>query len=236
MFLHTNWVLYSCLQSVQHPCVSTGYHTPVCNLCDIPVYHLGTILLFMTLWCILQFQVLSSPFLHLSYLWHLPLIAEAIDPHSSLKQYSMVQTFVILSILCSTVMSLHSVHHLFMPFYKALYTYTLWGHNAIQPSLQIRTTLTLSNGLLSSPFILQCHQQLTHDCVWTSLIATLMEKPQTNGYLLWSLSFSLPSPACKHCNQFCQTFLLYSLIVVLSADPRFLSDWLVQWPWTLFFI
>ena len=28
--------------------------------------------------------------------------------------------------------------------------------------------------------------------------------------------------------------LLYSLIVMCSADPRFLSDWLVWWPWTLF--
>ena len=72
--------------------VPPGYCTPAHNLCDVLVYHLGTILLFVTLWHILWFQVLFYLLLYSSYLWHLPLIAEAADPHSLLKQYSVAQT------------------------------------------------------------------------------------------------------------------------------------------------
>ena len=44
-----------------------------------------------------------------------------------------------------TVMSLHSIQHPFTPFYDALYIYALQVYVAIRPSLQIRSTLTLSN-------------------------------------------------------------------------------------------
>ena len=100
---------------MQHSCIPNGYHNPVCNLCNVPAYQLGTILLFATcamflhttwvpyywLWlCNISYNSRSSPppFLHLLYLWHLPLIVEAVNSHSSLKQSSVVQTFAILSI------------------------------------------------------------------------------------------------------------------------------------------
>ena len=45
-----------------------------------------------------------------------------------------------------TLMSLHSIQHPFMPFYDTPYIYALWVYVAIQPSLQIRSTLAPSNG------------------------------------------------------------------------------------------
>ena len=107
------------------------------------------------------------------------------------------------------VMSLHSVQNPFTPFYNALYIYTLWVYNTIWPFLQIRSTLTLSNGLPLSSLLSWYHWWLTHDHVWVSPIATLIDEPWTHGCPLWSLSLSLPSTMCKCCNQFVRPFTLF---------------------------
>ena len=104
------------------------------------------------------------------------------------------------------VMSLHSVQHPFTPFYDTPYIYS----DTIWPSLQIRSTLTLSNGLLLLSLLSQHCQQLTHDHVWVSPIATPMDKPQNDGHPLWSLSLSLLNTMRKHCDQFVIPFTLFS--------------------------
>ena len=109
-----------------------------------------------------------------------------------------------------TVMSLHSIQHPFTPFYNTPYIYALWVYDAIQPSLQIRSTLTLSNGLPLLSLLSRYCQWLTHDRVWVSPIATPMDKPQNDGHPLWLLSLSLPNTMCKHCNKFVRPFTLFS--------------------------
>ena len=49
-------------------------------------------------------------------------------------------------ILYFIIVVLHSIQHPFTPFYDAPYIYTLRVYVAIRPSLQIRSTLALSNG------------------------------------------------------------------------------------------
>ena len=83
-------------------------------------------------------------------------------------------------------------------------------YNTIQPSLQIRSTLILSNGLPHSSLLLWYHRRLTHDHMQVLPIATLMDEPWTNGHSLWSLSLSLLSTMCKHCDQFIRPFTLFS--------------------------
>ena len=112
----------------------------------------------------------------------------------------------------------HSVQHPFTPFYDAPYIYTLWVYDAIRPSLKIRNTLTLSNGLLLLSLLLQYCQQLTHDCVWVSPIATPMDKPRNNGHPLRSLSLSLLNTMCEHCDQFVRPFTLFSNKLYLAQS------------------
>ena len=131
------------------------------------------------------------------------------------------------------LMSLHSVQHLFTPFYNTLYIYTLWVYDAIWPSLQIRSTLTLSNNLLPS--------SLPHDTTGGSHMI-MCELHQSllswmNLRLMATHYNCFPSPCWvqyKSVVASLSDLLLYSPIVICSADPRFLSDWLVWWPWTLF--
>ena len=108
------------------------------------------------------------------------------------------------------LMSLHSVQHPFMPFYNALYIYALRAYNAIWPSLQIRSTLALSNGLPLLSLLSWYHRRLTHDRVWVSPIATPMDEPQNNGHPLQLLSLSLLNTMCKHFDQFVRPFTLFS--------------------------
>ena len=108
------------------------------------------------------------------------------------------------------MMSLHSVQHPFTPFYDTPYIYALQVYNAIRPSLQIRSTLTLSNGLPLLSLLSQYRQRLTHDRVWVSPIATPMDEPWNNGHSLQSLSLSLLNTMHKHCNQFVRPFTLFS--------------------------
>ena len=110
----------------------------------------------------------------------------------------------------SLLMSLHSIQHPFMPFYDALYIYALQVYNAIQPPLQIRSTLTLSNGLPLLSLLSWCRQQLTHDHVSVSLIATPMDEPWNNGHPLRSFSLSLLNTMRKRCDQFVRPFTLFS--------------------------
>ena len=103
----------------------------------------------------------------------------------------------------STLSSTHLCHFMMLCIFMP-YEYT------IQPSLQIRSTLTLSNGLPHSSLLLWYHRRLTHDYMQVLPIATLMDEPWTNGHSLWSLSLSLLSTMCKHCDQFIRPFTLFS--------------------------
>ena len=92
MFLCTNWAPYFCSQPVWHSCVLTGYCTPACNLCDVPVCYWA---LYFCLWlCNVLYDSSSIflPFHPRCVCITLSLVTEAVNPYSLHKLYSVVQT------------------------------------------------------------------------------------------------------------------------------------------------
>ena len=66
---------------------------------------------------------------------------------STISMISDLTSYVVFDFTSTgSVMSLHSIQHPFTPFYDAPYIYALQVYITIRPSLQIRSTLALSDG------------------------------------------------------------------------------------------